>query len=675
MVPCDMFPILRRSDHVHHLGLSLLAGLLLFSPLLDGGTTHLAAMIMRLLILSALGLYLLKVINSKTLLFPRMAVGMPVLLFLVWAGVSATYSPYINQSIQWVMVCLSYAGVLCLVAGFVERWDDVAKVRSVVIGMALAQALWAFGQVVRGEVPRPTGTFFNPNFLAGYLATASVLFLPVICYMKVRTRKQPFASWRTFLRPLLLVGALAVLLVTFLQTGSRGGAVALVMGAAVVIVLRFGRRGLLGLVLLLIVAAFVPNPIRDRTTAEHMQNPEAYARWWMWQGAMREMIEYPFGVGIGLYQYTYPRYAFPIEDGIIRYGKVAQRPHNEYLQIGVELGLLGLGIFVWGIVVVAQESWWLLRQRLTRRQRALVVGLCAGIVVILAQAAVDSNFHEPALAILLALLVGSVSLGRTLCQKKVQPQWQIVVQRPVVWAALGVLVLGLLATHVIRLGLAYQAYEAGSRLIQEQEISQAIESFQRAISLDPGKSLYHNSLAGAYFQLSRRSQDREMAKASIAELQTAIALNPLDGRLQSLLGFASASQISALGLMEMRSDDRMWIGQAVEAYTRAAKLEPFAYAHRLELGRLMFALERRDAAEEHWKKVVELEPNYLPAREALARLYAESGRREAAELEYREILGRQQQFSPRVTNPLERSFLQVDAPGLHALLIRKAAAT
>jgi O-antigen ligase len=51
------------------------------------------------------------------------------------------------------------------------------------------------------------------------------------------------------------------------------------------------------------------------------------------------MTEYPFGLGLGLYQYAYPHYAFPVEGQIARYGRVAQTPHNEYLQMGVELGV------------------------------------------------------------------------------------------------------------------------------------------------------------------------------------------------------------------------------------------------------------------------------------------------------------------------------------------------
>lgn len=673
-VPTNMVPFPRHHDFLTYLGLVLVIALLLFSPLLEGGTTHAAAMIIRLLILSALGIYWVRVITVGRLLFPHLPVGLPVLLFLAVAAVSTISSPYTNQSLQWMMVFLSYAGLLYLLAALVKQWEDVPTLQTVLVWMALVQAIWAFVEVVRGGKPRPSGTFFNPNFLAGYLAAISVLLLAAACYRKFWSHRS-WGTCRGVIHSILPLVILSILLLALLQTGSRGGALALVVGTVLVIALRFGRRGMIGLVLLVTVAILAPNPIRDRVVAEHVHNPVAYARWQMWQSAMHEMIEHPFGIGIGLYQYTYPRYAFPIEGEIVRYGKIAQTPHNEYLQMGVELGVVGLGIFLWGLVLVAREAWWLLRQRLTRGQRTLVVGMSGAIVVILTQAAVDSNLHEPALAILLTLCVGVVILGRTLCRKDVQPRWTIAIQRPVLWTTMGIVVIGLLATHVIRLGLAYQTYELGNRLVKQQEIEQAIGRFQQAIFLDPGKSLYHNSLAAAYFQLYRRSHDEAMVHASIGELRIAIALNPLDGRLQGLLGFVSASQVSSRHQEEMKDEDHMWLGKALEAYERAAELEPFAYAHHLELGRLMLVLGRRDAAEQHLKKVVELEPYYLPAREALARLYAESGRREQAEQEYQEILTRQQELHARPLNQLEESFLRVDLSHLEALLANKASAT
>jgi O-antigen ligase len=669
-----MFLFPSQRDHLTSLGLHLLCGLLLFSPLLDGGTTHAAAMIIRLLVLSAGGVYWVKVIRTRQLVRPRLSIGLPILLFLGLTAASTVWSPYTNHSLQWMMVFLSYAGFLYLLAALIEQWEDVATLRTMLVGMALAQAIWAFVQVVQGEMPRPTGTFFNPNFLAGYLAAISVLLLASLCYRKFL----PYRSWGTsqgVIKSSLPLVVLPILLVALLQTGSRGGALALVVGSALVIGLRFGRHGLTGLIFLLAVAALAPNPIRDRVVAEHVHNPEAYARLQMWRSAMHEIIEHPFGIGVGLYQYTYPRYAFPIDEEIVRYGKIAYTPHNEYLQMGIELGVVGLGIFIGGLMLVAREARWLLRQRLRRDQRALAVGVCGAIVVILTQAAVDSNLHEPALALLLTFCVGVVVLGRTLCRKHVQPQRPIVIQQPALWTIMGIVMLGLLATNVIRVGVAYQAYEAGTRLVKEQEIEQAIGSFQRATFLDPGKSLYHNSLAGAYFQRYRRSHDQAMVQASIAELRTAIALNPLDGRLQGLLGFVSVSQVSSRLQAELKDRDRRLINQAVEAYERAAELEPFAYTHRLELGRLMLLLGRRDVAEQHLKKVVELEPNFLPAREALTRLYAESGRGESAQREFQEIVARQQQHRERSLNALEQSFLQVDASRLEALLGAEASPT
>lgn len=660
-----------RSEWAHQTGLYLIIVIVLFSPLLEGGTTHLAAMILRLLLLAALAVHMVDTLGNRVVEVPHLPGGLPLLAFLMLATVSTIYSPYKSQSVQWLVVCLTYAGLLYLLVTFVEEWGDVMKLRSVLIVMGLAQALWALVQSIQWGMSRPTGTFFNPNFFAGYLAVICTMVLAVICYAKVPWRKPVLASSNSLLRSIWPLGVLAILLAAFFLAQSRGGTAALIIGSAVVILLRFGRRGLLLLCMFVVVVAVIPNPIRDRIGAEHVHNPESYARLQMWQSATREIMEHPLGVGLGLYRHVNSSYAFPMEEGIIRYGKIAQRPHNEYLQIAVELGVMGLGIFLWGIALVVNDAAKLLRQRLTRRHRALVVGLCAGGAVILVQACVDSNFHEPAHAVLLAFLVSSISLGLKLCRKGVQSPQRVAIQRPVLWTVLAALVLGIFAMYAIRVGIAYQIYETGNRLAQQQNLVQAIGTYEQAISLDPGRAPYRRSLAGAYFQLSRQTHKSALAQEAIAELQKAIALNPLDGRLHALLGVVAMSQVSSVRSAEFSADDQMWMARAAEAYMHAVELEPYSYAYRFELGQLMWGLQRRDRAEEHWRKVIELEPNYLPARSALVRLYAESGRREAAYAEYGEIQARQQRLSSRATNERERAFLKADATSLHTLLAMK----
>lgn len=659
-----------------HLGLIIIAGLFLFSPLLEGGETHTATMIIRLIILAVAIIYLTKEVRSREWQVPRLSGGVPVALFLVLATISTIVSPYRNQSVQWLTVYASYAGLLYLLAALFEQWEDVATVRAVILGMAALQSFVACIQVVQGDSDRASGTFFNPNFLAGYLATASVLLAADILYTDSWTSDYRSWSVRTpARRAVISLCLLSLFLAGLLQTGSRGGALSLVMGTGFVIALRYGRFGLIGLCILIGLALFIPNPIRERLISEHVSNPMAYSRWHIWQSAALEMVEHPLGIGIGLYQYMYPQYAFPMEGEIVRYGKIAFTPHNEYLQIGLELGFLGLAVVLAGLALVGREAFRLLRERLTRSQRGLAIGLCGGIVVILTQAVVDSNLHEPALAILLIFCLSGVLAGRGFCQNPARSVWILPMKRPSLWVCACVAVIGLFALNVIRVGMAYHHYESGTQALKTDQFDDAVQHFQKAIFLDSKKSLYHNSLAGVYFRKYQNNHNEAMAAASIGELQTAIALNPLDGRLQGLLARASATVGASQAQAGMRKERDASLRQAIEAFQRAIALEPYVYAHRFELGHLMLVLGRPDEAEQQWKKVMELEPNYLPARESLTELYAQSGRRLDAQQQYEEIVARQQRFASKTLDPMERSFMKADRLRLERLLSVEAPAT
>jgi len=670
-----MFALPYRSTITGHLGCTLIIALVIFSPLLEGGTTHLAAMIMRLMLLGTFFVYVLQMVKTNTLLLPRTMLSLPVLLFLLLACVSTVLSSYANQSEQWLIICLGYAGLLYLLAVFAHGWQHWMTLYKILVAMALLESGVAFFQYSVEGVARPSGTFFNPNFLAGYLAVVFVAVLAHTCYTKTwhrrfwSTGRSVIRNGLPFIMMLILASAIAL-------TGSRGGALALIVGTAVVISVRVGRYGVLGLVLLAALVALIPNPIRDRTLAEHQLNPASYARWHMWDGAVQEMVEHPLGVGLGLYRYVYPRHAVPIESELFRYGKTAYTAHNEYLQIGVELGIAGLGILLWGMALLGRESLALLRQRLTRRQRALSLSAVAGIAVIFTQAAMDSNLREPAIAILLACCAGIVVFGRTLDRTNgCAEHRRVILRTPGLWAALGVLSIIILGMHVLRLGVANQLHESGTDSAKHRQWEAAIDSFQQAIRLDSDKALYHNSLAGAYFHVYRLTHDENMAQAALHELDAAITLNPLDGRLRSLLGHVLVSKAThdSLGAGVVHRD--RLIGQAVQAYEQAAELEPFAYGHHMELAKMMLWVGRQSEAEEHLRRVIQLEPNFLPAREALARLYAESGRKDTAEEEYKEIVTRQRRFANRAINPVERDFLHVDASALKALLEGERSAT
>jgi len=655
--------------------------LIVFAPLLEGGTTHLAVMIIRFLILALAVIYAWQGLKRGAFPRPALVIGLPVLAYLALAVISTLTSVYTDQSRQWLLVLSSYAGLLALLVCFVKQWDHIAVLMLVFLVTAVGEAGYALLEASQGAI-RPNGTFFNPNFLAVYLAGAWAMTFAYLCYAVPRrhlTWLPPRGTGRfqgTPARPCLLTwwapcaAILILLTLAIVWTGSRGGLVALVAGAAVVASVRYGRRALAVLLLIVLVALLVPSPLQERFVIEHSINPETYARWQMWGRSLLEMTDHPLGIGLGLYQYWAPQYMFPIEGQILRYGKIARTAHNEYLQMGAELGVTSLPIFAWGVWLVGREGARVLAQRLRRRERGLVVGLLGIIACLLVHAAVDSTFHEPALALLLTMCVGLVLASRRLVQRnpKTMPVFPLS-SRPA-WVVVTCVTVLVVTAEIGRLGLAWQAYEAGTAAAGRYDFAQAITRYRTAVTLDPGKALYHSALASAYFQRFEVAHEPVAAHIALQEIQVAVSLNPLDGRLVALLGHVCESTaLSGQAELSAPGSRAVLLTMAQAAYERAVELEPTAPFYRLELGRLAAELGDRTIAESWVRGAVELEPNFLPGREWLTRWYLASGRLEEANREVREIRDRQQRYATWSKDTIEARFLRADVSGLEAALV------
>lgn len=657
--------------HAPRARLVLLSLLVVFAPLLDGGTTHLAALIIRVLILALVSVFLWQGFRTGAIAWHRLSAGPAVTAFLGLAVISTAMSPYFNQSVQWLIVLFGYALILYVVVAFLSDWSQVAVLLVVVVSMGLFEAGWALIQRGQMGLSRPSGTFFNPNFLAGYVAAVWALALGMFSHLRIAGRN-PLRNFRSAGVQLACVVLLASLVLVVILTGSRGGMLALAAGSAVVLGIRFGRRGIALLAAgLILVTLVVPNPLRDRIWVEHETDPVGYARWQMWQSSARAMIEHPFGVGVGLYQYIYPRYAFPVEGEIIRYGKLAQTPHSEYVQMGVELGVASLVVFGWGCAGVAREAAWWLRQRLRRWQRGVAVGLCGGIVAILVHAAVDSNLHEPGIVVVLVFYTGMVLSARRLAGRAGGSFRLVPVRFRLLWAGIAAVVIVALGVLVVRIGAAWHVHEAGLTAMSAGDDRLAMSLFQQAIALDSGKALYHRTLAAAEFRRFERTGDVAGAHHAASELSIAMALNPLDGRLPGLLGsvyaaLAATPSPAADTGQDHRTQRKVWRETAVSAYERATRLEPYNPFYRLEAARLHFVLGHRDQAESAVRRAVEIEPNFLPGREWLAKMCLGSARRDEAVREYREIVERRQRFSGWNKNEADERFLAADVAGLEA---------
>ena len=651
------------------LSLILISALVIFSPLQEGGSTHIAQMIIRLLILVWAGGAIVLGIWNGCLTVPVLSVRYVVGAFLGLAVAATVFSPYTHPSRQWLYIILGYALFFYLLVSFVNRWEHVHTLAAIIVLMGIGEATLAILQGLAWNVVRPSGTFFNPNFLAGYLAVSWALLLSGAVYGYRRWAAGPWPSLTPALWGLGMAASLCRLVLAVVLTQSRGGMVVLLVATVFILTMRYGWK-LAGscLVILLLVGLFLPTPLRERVQVEHQQNPVSYARWQMWQGAVTQMSDHPLGIGLGLYQYTYPQYAFPVEGEIARYGKVAQTPHNDYLQMGVEMGVGAMLVFAIGVYLVAAEFKRLLQRRLTRRQRSLILGVGGGGIALLTHAALDSSLRESALAILLVLCAAIiVSAGRmsnhaTDGVKVVRIRSRLASGI----AAIGLLLIGL---DVIRMGIAWTMFDAASRRAMAGDTASAIQGLQTAIAWDPGKSLYHHGLGSVYARTFGTSREQEAFRLADTEFKTAIELNPLDGRLLGLLAqlYVSAAQ-SPSGTTASLEQKRNLLRAALRAYERALQLIPYSAPYFYEQARLHWMLGEFAQAEQHAKAAERLEPNFLPARALLARLWMDRGHVGDAKNELLEIQSRQDRYKGLNKNSIDHTFMNVDVAPLRAAM-------
>ncbi len=372
--------------------------LVLFSPLIDGGTTQLPVFVIRLVLLLSAVMWLLGRIREGSLFLPQTPLAVSVALFCGWSILSITWSPYKNASVQWILSILSYAALFAMVTQGIRlsghRWALVLLVS----GVGVLEGLWGICQYLWLEEPRAHGTFFNPNFFAAYEAAIFLFSLGVLLFSKREALSVLWTRW--------LYGAAAVSLAAFVTAQSRGAALALMGAATFVAFCRYGKKAFAILVVCLLAGLIVPNPLQHRIIHAGQHDAYAYTRVEIWKSSVVRLFEHPLGIGVGMYKQGSFQDRFPIEGNIVRYGKRPESAHNEYLQIGVELGIVGLFVFLGGLWIWSTEVRQLFCASADRTNRGLVMGLTASAVVLLLHAAVDSTFHEPALVILLILLAG-----------------------------------------------------------------------------------------------------------------------------------------------------------------------------------------------------------------------------------------------------------------------------
>jgi O-antigen ligase len=232
--------------------------------------------------------------------------------------------------------------------------------------------------LVNLRTTRVSAAFADFNAAGSYLAMALFLTLG----LSVSARRVLRWVW---------IGSASLVLLAVWLTGSRAALIAVPAGAILFAwfsrerLRSFSRRTMVAVVgsvvlVVLLGAWFFPSIATGR-------NPFALqARVEMGEAALRMFRSHPvFGIGIGRFWES----STPYIDSAFRARILADRgvrsptaerenAHNNYLQILAELGLVGVGPFLWLLAAIARQAW-----RAGRGRDAMLAGLIAAVLTFL----------------------------------------------------------------------------------------------------------------------------------------------------------------------------------------------------------------------------------------------------------------------------------------------------
>jgi O-antigen ligase len=626
----------------------LLGSLIIFSPLIEGGTTHLPNLVMRLLLLGSALVWTIHRMRVGTIVLTMNHFLPLVALFLGWAGLSVWWAPYKNPSVQWFISLLMYALLFGVVIQGIRASRQVRHIVMVLVGMGLGEGVLGIAQYVWLGEARAKGTFFNPNFFATY----EVVALSIVLGLLSGVQRSEMKKWQR----IFLWSTAAIMFCAFVVAQSRGALLALIIAVTFIGCYRFGKIGLMILIVALVAGAVIPNPLKQRMLDVSVQDPYAFSRIDIWENSLARIVDRPLGIGLGMYKHSSFQYRFPIESNIVRYGKRAESAHNEYLQMAVELGVGGLAIFLLGIGLWGREVIVALRSKLEPWERGLVTGLTGAVLGILAHGAVDSVFHEPALVVLLIVCGGLVMALQPIKMPDISRRRLPFSYHPVRLAL--ILVCGaVLAILTIQPAAGWFAHERGQAEAQAGRQSLALDWFLRASLIDPGTTGYHDAVARTSVQLFNQSGDPTWLVKAVEEEGQAVELNSMDGRFPYRLG----TIYGVLAEQKLGKAQRdLLLNQAAQAYEQAIQADPYSPLNYMALANIRLSEGRVEEAKSRLQQAVVTEPNFLPARTILAELALKAGERKVTQLEFDTIVMIKKKYEGWALNDLERQFLDID---------------
>lgn len=627
--------------------------------------------------------WLLKMIQTKSLIIKRTPLDIPILLFLL-ANILSTFFSIDTHTSIWGYYSRSNGGLLSTISyillyyALVSNFDlkGVLNFLKAAVFGGVAVSLWAIpehfgislscilltGQPnaacwVQDVAARVFATLGQPNWLAAYLA---MLIFPALYFAINAKEKLP-----------LILNALFLILfyLAFTFTYSRGATIGLWVGLATFAAFQLLtlRRNLTPAKPLAIMLAFfvvinilfgsaltnfkllsqfagparpsvaISKPVTNSTQLESGGTESGTIRLIVWRGAVDIFKHYPiFGSGVETFAYSYYQFR-PVEhNSVSEWDFLYNKAHNEFLNYLATTGLVG---FLSYMAVILTFIFWSIKQAihyLTTSKKenhlpllTLTSALFASYISYLVQNFFGFSVVNVALFFFLFPAIAFVTTGSVKPVRSLS-FFTFIYSRPLyINLVRGGLFLafGLLTFTLLRYYLADTYFALGNRAGDAGNPGKAYNNLVIAVNLNPDEPYYRSELGYAAAAAASALADADsttsgqLKKRAIEETARVLVSSPKN---------VSFLRTQVRTFYYLSTIDKNYTEKTLNALDQAIALAPtdpkLTYNKAIILGQV----DKNEEAIAVLEKTVALRPSYRDAVYGLGLFYKEAGQEEKA---------------------------------------------
>jgi len=571
---------------------------------------------LRLFLITAFFLWLLKLIILEELNWQETPLNLPLLLFILVMSISLIRNENLFIGLKDFINFLAYLILFFLIINSISNQKQINSFLQLYFLIAFLIAFYTLLQYYGFDpffsgIHLLTSTLGQKNWIANYLALSFFITSPFFILSKEKRFK------------VIYYILLSILYTNIMICQSRGIwisiFVSVILGFYFIYKFKLfksfreNRKWLILLILTFFVITIVystENPLNKSTetvihraaTTFDKNDISINTRLLIWKNTLNMIQDYPWlGSGIGTFKLNYQIYQASYlqknpED--LKYWIKAGEAHNEYLQLWAELGIIGLGMFILIIYFYYKSILKFLKKEKNDQEQLTMLGMLIGTTCFLIHCLFSFPLHVPALSAAFFIMIGlniRFTLGFDLDEekqsdrplKKVDFKNSKIIKAIIIILLLAITVF-LINNMVIRPYFAELYYYRGMIFNLNYDFENSLPIIKRAIDLDAHNGRIIHALGATYYNLNRYDE-------AIDFFQIARRYE-IDKNTFFLLGLCYFNK-------EMYKE-------AEEELKYAIYIEPKFTKGYHYLGLLYFQKGDFDKAIEQWNEILEIEPNF-----------------------------------------------------------------